>query len=143
MLYPPLEKGWALHLTNTELLSAKTDLCQVWLKLAQCVWRRFLNIVNVFLLFRYYFPLEKGVALHLNKLESPSPKDPFCKVGWNWPCISEKDFWLLLLYFRLVKGVALHLTTHESHSLKAVVCQVWLSFLKITKSDLFCKNSTS
>ena len=25
------------------------------------------------LLFRNYLPLEKGVALHLNKLESPSP----------------------------------------------------------------------
>ena len=30
------------------------------------------------LLFRYYFSLEKGVALHLNKLESPSPKDTAC-----------------------------------------------------------------
>ena len=29
----------------------------------------------VFSLFRNYLPLEKGWALHLNKLESPSPKD--------------------------------------------------------------------
>ena len=34
----------------------------------------------VFLLFRYYIPLEKGVALHLNKLESASPKDALCHV---------------------------------------------------------------
>ena len=31
--------------------------------------------VNVFLLFLNYLPLEKGGALHLNKLESPLPKD--------------------------------------------------------------------
>ena len=29
---------------------------------------------------RYYLPLEKGVALHLNKLESPSPMVAKCKV---------------------------------------------------------------
>ena len=33
----------------------------------------------------YYFLLEKGMALHLNKLESPSPKDGLCQVGWIWP----------------------------------------------------------
>ena len=27
-----------------------------------------------------YLPLEKGVALHLDKLESPSPKDALCQV---------------------------------------------------------------
>ena len=43
--------------------------------------RRFLNFVNVFLLFCNYLPLEKGGALHLNKLESPSPKDALCQ-GW-------------------------------------------------------------
>ena len=30
-----------------------------------------LDFVSVLFLFRYCFPLEKGVALHLNKLESP------------------------------------------------------------------------
>ena len=56
-------------------------LCQVWLKLAQWFWRRgFFNFVNVFSLFRNYLPLEKGGVLHLNKLESPSPKDALCKV---------------------------------------------------------------
>ena len=38
----------------------------------------FLNFVNVFSLFRNYLPLEKGGALHLNKLEFPSPKDALC-----------------------------------------------------------------
>ena len=40
----------------------------------------FFNFVNVFSIFRNYFPLEKGRALHLNKLESPSPKDALCQV---------------------------------------------------------------
>ena len=71
----PLEKGRALHLNKPESPSPKDALCQVWLKLAQWFWRRrFLNFINVFSLFPYYLPLEKG-GLHLNKLESPSPKD--------------------------------------------------------------------
>ena len=40
----------------------------------------FFNFVNVFLLFRYFLPLEKGGALHLYKLEYPSPKDALCQV---------------------------------------------------------------
>ena len=55
---------------------------------AKCWWNwpsgsreeNFLNFVNVFSLFRYYFPLKKGAALHMNKLESPSPKDALCQV---------------------------------------------------------------
>jgi hypothetical protein len=33
-----------------------------------------LKIFSVFLLFRYYLPLERGNSLHLNKLESPPPQ---------------------------------------------------------------------
>ena len=33
-----------------------------------------------------YLPLEKGGAFHLNKLESPSPKDGFCQVWRRWKC---------------------------------------------------------
>ena len=79
--YLPLEKGGALHLNKLKSPSPNDALCQVWLKLAQWSWRRrFLNFVNVFSLFHYYLPLEKGGALHLNKLESPSPKDALCQV---------------------------------------------------------------
>ena len=56
------------------------SLCQVWLKLAQWFWRWFFNFVNVFLLFLNYLFLEKGGALILNKLETPSPKDALCQV---------------------------------------------------------------
>ena len=45
--------------------------------------------------------MEKGRALHLNKLESPSPKNYLCQVDWNWPSGSgEKDFLNLSMYFR-------------------------------------------
>ena len=79
-----------LHLKKLESPSPKDALCQDCLKLAQLFWRRrFLNFVNVFLLFHNYLPLEKGGALHLNKLESPSPKDTLCQVWlklaqWFW-----------------------------------------------------------
>ena len=87
--YLPLEKGGALHLNKLESPSPNDALCQVWLELAQWFWRRFFNFVNVFSLFCYYLPLEKGGALHLNKLESPSPKDALCQVWlklaqWFW-----------------------------------------------------------
>ena len=65
-------------------------LCQVWLKMAQWFWRRrILKVFNVFLLFHNYLPFEKGMALHLKKLESPSPKNALCQVWlklahWFW-----------------------------------------------------------
>ena len=86
----PLEKGGALHLNKLESPSPKEALCEVWLKLARWVWkRRFLNSVNIFSQFRNYLPSEKGRALRLNKIESPSPKDTFCQVWlkftqWFW-----------------------------------------------------------
>ena len=78
----PLKKGRALHFNKTQSLSPEYALCQIWLKLAQWFWRRrFLNFLNVFSLFHNYLPLEKGEALHLKKLESPSPKYALCQVG--------------------------------------------------------------
>ena len=88
--YLPLENGGELHLNKLESSLPNDALCQVWLKFTK--WfsrRRFLNFVNVFSLFHYYLPLEKGGALRLNKLESPSPKDALCQVWlklaeWFW-----------------------------------------------------------
>ena len=42
-------------------------------------------------LIRYNLPLEKGVALHLNKIESPHPRMLCAKFGWNWPSGSVED----------------------------------------------------
>ena len=32
-----------------------------------------------------YLLLENVVTLHLNEIESPSPKQALCQVCWNWP----------------------------------------------------------
>ena len=88
--YLPLEMGWVLYLNILEFPSPYDALWQVWLKLAQ--WfcrRRFLKVVNLFLFIPNYLPFGKGVALHLNKLESLSTKDTLCPVWlklaqWFW-----------------------------------------------------------
>ena len=68
-------------LKKLEFPSLKDTLCQIWLKLFQWFLRRiFLKFVNVFSQFLYYLPLEKEGALHLNKLESPLPKNALCQV---------------------------------------------------------------
>ena len=69
------------NLNKLESPSSKVSLCQVSLKLAK--W--FSNFINhVFLLFRNYLPLEKGMVLHLNNLNSLYPKMLCAKFGWNW-----------------------------------------------------------
>ena len=82
-----------LLLKKLEFPSSKDALCWDWLKLAQWFWRRgFFNFVNVFSLFCNYLSLEKGGALHLNKLTFPSSIRMLCaKFCWNWPTVvSEK-----------------------------------------------------
>ena len=87
------------------------------------------EFINVFPLLHYYLPLEKGVALHLNKLESPSPKDSLCQV-WltlaQWFTRFFLDFFIVFSLFRyyllLEKGVAIHLNKNEFPLPK----EVWL-----------------
>ena len=116
----------ALHLNLIESPLSMDALCQVWMKLAQWLWRRFLNIFNIILHFCYYLSLEKGVAFQLNKIESPLPKDILCHV---WMKLAKR-FWrrrflnifnrnlLLSHYLTLEKGLALHLIKLESPLLK-------------------------
>ena len=65
-------------------------------------WRRAwpCNIFKIILHFRYYLSLVKAMALHLNKLESPPPKDALCQVWlklaqWflrrSWTCEQFTD----------------------------------------------------
>ena len=98
-----LEKGGALHLNKLESHTPKDALCQVWLKLAQWFWRRrffeFRQCILTISLFIYH-PLQKGGALHLNKLESHTPKDALCQVWlklalWFW----RRFFEFRRLYF--------------------------------------------
>jgi hypothetical protein len=59
--YLPLEKSYRLHLNKLEFPLSKDDLCQVWLKLAQWFWRRFLNDTAPFLHFCDYLPFEEDL----------------------------------------------------------------------------------
>ena len=126
----------ALHWNKLEFTSSKDALCEVWLKLAHWFWRRrFLMFVNVLLLFHNYLLFEKGVALYLNKLKSPSPKNALCQV-WlklaQWFCRRflkfVNIFSLLRYYLSIEKGVALHLKKIKSPLPKDALCQFWLKF---------------
>ena len=79
---------------RNESRSPRDTLCKFWLKLTQWFWRsRFLNFVNVFLLFHNYLPLDKGVAILLYKLNPLHPRMVCAKFGWNWPNgFREKKF---------------------------------------------------
>ena len=65
------EKGLAHYLKKVKSPSPNNALWKVWLKVAhdQLFWR--IRYSYVFLLFRNYISLEKGVTLYLNNLRSP------------------------------------------------------------------------
>ena len=89
-LSPLWERVWTFISTNLNNSSFKDALCQVWIKLTQCFWRRrVLNFFNIFSLFRNNSPLGKSMALHLKKTIISSPTDALCKVWlklaqWFW-----------------------------------------------------------
>jgi hypothetical protein len=66
--------------TNVNPSSSPEDLWQVWLKLAQWFWRRFLKDPTLFLHFCDYLLFEEDLALYLNKIEFPSSKDNLYQV---------------------------------------------------------------
>ena len=89
ILIPPGNRCCPVHFDNGAILSDAIQqiptteymyaLCQVWLSWNQWLWRRWLfKVFSVFALFHNYLPFEKSVVLHLNKLQSPSPKDSLC-----------------------------------------------------------------
>jgi hypothetical protein len=89
--YLPFEKNLTLYLNRLEFSLSKDNLYQLSLiEFGLLVLEeKIFKIFSVFLLFCYYLPLEKGVPLHLNKLDSPPPKDDFCQIWlklaqWFW-----------------------------------------------------------
>ena len=120
-------KSWVFF-TNVSFMPS-------WSKLVQWFWRRrflkccqfiYLNFVIAFSLFRNYLPLEKGMVLHLNKIEFLLPKDDLCEfwsklAQWLW----RRFFFLILsvYYHPLEKGVvlnlnSLHLRIHSAKLLR-------------------------
>ena len=59
IIISPWKRAGCLHLYKLGSPSPKDVLCQVWLKLVQWFLRRFLNFVNVFLLFHNIISLWK------------------------------------------------------------------------------------
>jgi hypothetical protein len=79
--YIPFEEDLALYLNKLEFPSPKDNLHYVRLKLAKWFWRIRFFLISIILLVCYYLPFEKGVPLHLNKLESPPPRMNCTKSG--------------------------------------------------------------
>ena len=129
--YFPLEKSEAL-LNTLKPIHLRMLCAKFGLKLARWFWRRF-QISSMFVrYFCYYLPLEKGVAFHLNDLESLSPKNALYQVKlvpWFWrrtffklcPCIL-----LFCDYPPLKNLLVLHLNKLESPSPKDALSLVWL-----------------
>ena len=87
--------------------------------------RFFLNVVNVFSLYCFYIPLEKGMTLHSKKPESLSPYN----VYRNWPStLGEENCKSHQCIFAIIsprkRRVALHLKKLGSPLLKNTLYQV-------------------
>ena len=151
--YLPFEKGGAPHLNKFESPLPNDALCQTLLKLTQWFWReRFLIFVNVLLLLGNYLPLENGGALHLNNLESSSPKDALCQVWlklaqWflrRWFFIFVNVFSLFRNYLPLEKSVNLHLIKLKPPSPRMLCAKLKLAqwFWRGRKCEKFTTTTT-
>ena len=76
----PHRKGQGSSFEQTWFPLIQRWFVQILVEIGPVVLEKFLKFVNVFLPIHNYLPLEKVGALHLNKLESPSPKDDLCQV---------------------------------------------------------------
>ena len=121
-----------LHLKKLQFPSSKDALWQLPLKLAKWFWRRFLYFVNVFLLFRNYLPLEKGVALHLKKPESPLPKDALCQIWlkvaqWFWKRKWKTEKFMTTSAFGSGELKAMIISNYERNWM-VLICKNFISF---------------
>ena len=106
---------------------------KIWPILVQWFWRRFFNDPTPFLHFSDYLPFEEDLALYLNNLESPLPKDDLCQVWlklacWFWRRFLKISSVFLLFcdYLPLEKGNPLHFNNLEYPPPKDDLCQVYL-----------------
>ena len=121
-----------LHLLHPRMLCANFG----WICPSGSGETVFVKFVNVFSQFCYYLPLEKGRALHSNKLEFPTHRNALRQVWlnlaqWFWRRRFSKSVHVFLQFCNflpLKKGGALNLNKLESSTLKDALCQVWLKF---------------
>ena len=87
-----LEKDRSPHLSTLESPLPKDVLCQFWLKFAQWFWRsRFLNFVNVFLLFLNFLPLERVWTFVWTNKDSHHQRMLFTKFDCHWSSGPEEE----------------------------------------------------
>ena len=98
--YLPLEKGMAPSFEQTWFPITQGCFVPSLVEIGPVILKKIFKVRQYISLFPYYLPLEKGVALHLKKLESSSPKDALCQVWlklaqWflrrRWKCENFTD----------------------------------------------------
>ena len=82
-------------------------------------WGRFLNVFNIILKFHYNLPLEADAALHLNKFDSPSPKEAVANV---WLKLAQ---WFRKRRFLNIFNVILQFPYHPPW--KRAVFFIWIN----------------
>ena len=123
------------------------SIVQIWISLTQgwfvpslvkigplVLKKIFLNDSTPFLHFCDYLPIEEDLALYLNKLKFPSPKDNLYQVWLNLACWFWRRRFLKIFtafsffcyYLPLAKGYLLSLNKLESPLHKDNLRQVWL-----------------
>ena len=132
MYFSPWKKAWPLICRN--LNSLKCALCQERLKFPQWLRKKRFKISQIYFSFLLLYPRGTGLAIHLNKVEFPYPKNALCQV---WLTLAQwlgrrrflnfiNVFSLFWFYLHLEKGGNLHLCKFESTLPKDTLCQVWL-----------------
>ena len=103
-MYLPLEMGVVLHLNNLEPLSLKAALCQVWINCLVVLQKK----INVFSLFRNYFPWKRAWPFIWKYLNPFTPGGELAKWFWRRRFLKFVNVFLLFSNFLpLEKGVAI------------------------------------
>ena len=79
-------------LNNHKSPSPKDALCQVWLKLVELFWRRFLNFVKEISVVRNYLPFKKRLVPFIQTNFIPLYRRMLgTYFGWHWPSGSGEE----------------------------------------------------
>ena len=87
--YLPLEIGWGTSFEQTLVFITQECFVPSLVEIGPAVLEKIFKFRQCIFAISKLSPLGKGQGLHLNKLESPSPKDALCKIWlklaqWFW-----------------------------------------------------------
>ena len=92
MLLSPLKRNVSFYLTNLNPFTQRLFGLSL-VKIGQVILEKIQKCIQCIPADRYYVLLEKGMTLHLNKCESPSPKDAYVpSLVEICPVVLEKIF---------------------------------------------------